>query len=128
MPTGSNLILGRLNTASDPTIVDIDRGTSIGVMVRSNAGMGIVADPALNTGILGTGLRGVTGLSFNDVGVGVAGLGSKIGVAGDCLGANSIGVRASADFLGVLGTASTSITTKLVAGVQAAAPMPWGSA
>jgi len=118
MPTGSNLILGRVNTASDPTIIDLDPGTPSGVMVRSNAGMGIVADPALNTGILGTGLRGVTGLSFNDIGVGVAGLGSKVGVAGDSLGATSIGVRASADFLGVLGTASTAITTKMVAGVQ----------
>ena len=118
MPTGSNLVLGQVNTASDPTIVDISPGTTSGVVVRSAGGTGIVGDPALNTGILGTGLRGVTGLSFNDVGIGVAGLGSKIGVAGDCLGANSLGVRASADFLGVLGTASTAITNKLVAGVQ----------
>lgn len=118
MPTGSNLVLGQVNTASDPTIVDISAGTSSGVMVRSAGTTGIVADPALNTGILGTGQRGVTGLSFNDVGVGVAGLGSKIGVAGDSLGATSLGMRGNADFLGVLGTTSTTITTKLVAGVQ----------
>jgi hypothetical protein len=118
MPTGSNLVLGQVNTASDPTIVDISPGTSSGVMVRSAAGIGVVGDPALNTGILGTGQRGVTGLSFNDVGIGVAGLGSQVGVAGDCLGATSVGVRGTADFLGVLGTASTAITNKMVAGVQ----------
>src|SRR5262245_44002142 len=118
MPTGSNLILGQSNTASDPTELKVATGTPTGLIVRYSGGLGIVGNQALNAGLLGVGLRGVSGISLNDVGVGVAGLGSKVGVAGDSFGVNSVGVRGGADFMGVLGTASTTITTKLVTGVH----------
>jgi hypothetical protein len=118
MPTGSNLILGQSNTASDPTQLDIPGGTPSGLVVNYPGGRGFVGSQTLNAGLLGVGLRGVSGISLNDVGVGVAGLGSKVGVAGDSFGVNSVGVRGAADFMGVLGTASTAITTKLVTGVH----------
>src|SRR6267378_2658614 len=119
MPTGSNLILGQTNTASDPTEIDVvPTPTKAGLVVYYPRGLGIVGSHALDAGLVGVGLRGVSGISINDVGVGVAGLGSKVGVAGDSIGDNSVGVRGHADFIGVLGTDSTAITTKLVTGVH----------
>lgn len=120
MPTGSNFKLGLSNTASDPTELDVPGGPS-GLVVRYPGALGVVGNQSalMKSGVFGLGLRGVTGMSFNnDGGVGVAGLGLKIGVAGDSFGALSVGTRGNADFLGVIGTATTSITSKLVAGVH----------
>lgn len=118
MATGSNFVLGYVNTASDPTILDIAPGTPAGVMVRFAGGLGVVGDPGFSSGVLGMGLHGVTGVSLNDVGVGVAGVGTKAGVVGECFGARSVGTRGTADYIGVIGTASTVITSVLVAAVH----------
>jgi hypothetical protein len=120
MPTGSNCKLGLPNTASDPTEIDVPAGPS-GMVVRYPGAVGVVGNQAflMKSGVLGIGLRGVSGISLNnDGGVGVAGLGVKVGVAGDSTGAFSVGTRGVADFMGVLGTASTVITTKMVVGVH----------
>jgi hypothetical protein len=120
MPTGSNFILGTANTASDPTVLDVPTGPS-GVLVRYPGAVGIVGNQSfiMRSGVFGMGQRGVSGMSFNnDVGIGVAGLGQKIGVSGDSFGGLSVGTRGNADFLGVIGTATTSITGKFVAGVH----------
>jgi hypothetical protein len=94
MPTGSNLILGQTNTASDPTEIDVvPTPTKAGLVVYYPRGLGIVGSHALDAGLVGVGLRGVSGISINDVGVGVAGLGSRVGVAGDSIGDSSVGVR-----------------------------------
>ena len=118
MPTGSNFILGQLNTATKPTELEPSVGNS-GVLVRYPGSFGVVGDQFLNSGLLGFGPRGVTGLSFNkDGGVGVAGLGDRIGVAGDSFGGRSIGTQGNADFIGVLGSASTVIRSRNVVGVH----------
>jgi hypothetical protein len=118
MPTGSNFILGVTNTASDPTELDVPATTPAGIVVNYPNGQGVVGDKQLESGLLGIGRHGVTGIALNDVGIGVAGLGTRIGTSGDSFGQNSVGVQGQADFLGVLGTASTSIANKLVAGVH----------
>ena len=128
MPTGSNFILGQSNTASDATELDVPGGPS-GLVVRYPGAVGIVGNQSALTrsGLLGIGLRGVSGISLNrDGGVGVAGLGVKVGVAGDSVGALAVGTRGAADFLGVVGTASTVITSKLVAGVHGETSNPAG--
>jgi len=116
----ANLVLEQTNTAAQPTTLDIASGTPIGIVVRYNNGngLGILGDPSMDTGVVGFGARGVSGIATNDIGVGVAGLGDRVGVAGDSIGQSSVGVRGNADFLGVIGTASTSLTNKSVAGVH----------
>jgi hypothetical protein len=118
MPTGSNLVLGQANTASDPTDLTIPTGTPFGFAVRFPGGQGFVGQPFMGAGLLGMGNRGVSGISLNDFGTGVAGLGTRVGVVGDSVGANAVGVRGNSDFLGVLGSVSTTVTSKLVAAVQ----------
>lgn len=116
----SNLVLEQTNTAAQPTTLDIASGTPIGIAVSYDGGngLGILGDAGLGAGVVGFGEHGVNGIAINDVGVGVGGIGSRVGVAGDSFDQNGVGVRGDADFLGVLGTASTTITKKLVAGVQ----------
>jgi hypothetical protein len=71
MPTGSNLILGQANTASDPTDLTVPAGTPSGLLVRYPGGVGIVGDQNGGAGVLGFGRRGVSGISLNqDVGAG----------------------------------------------------------
>jgi hypothetical protein len=118
MPTGSNLVLGQANTASDPTDLTIPASTPYGFVVRYPGAQGFVGNQFLGAGLLGIGNRGVSGISLNDFGTGVAGLGTRVGVVGDSSGFNSVGARGNADFLGVVGSVSTSVTSKLVAAVH----------
>lgn len=109
MPSGANFILGKTNTASDPTeLTATTPPVTAGLEVRNPWGDGVVGDAFTDSGVVGTSVNGsgVLGDSINSSGV--TGRGLTVGVLGLGRRGDSLGVRGTGPRGGVFGVGTAA--------------------
>ena len=109
MSSGGNFILGRFNTAEDPTELSVSQPpVKSGLEVKNPWGDGVVGAAFGQSGVVGTSVNGTGVLGDSDNAAGVTGRGLTVGVLGLGRRGDSIGVRGTGPRGGVFGVGTAT--------------------